>query len=395
MKKIIKDDIEDGILDLSYQIVTEENFRQLKQFGEEIYTLYLMDSDIEHLCYRYFCELQNLELLFLRGTDIKDDDLKYFADMELFELGLDRTKITNLGLQYLSSVTIWERLDLEYTNIDDSGLVHLRNHTELEHLNLCCPGVTSEGVAELQKFLPQCKIEHLNNSLTFLKDRVSSRLESVEIKVNTNELKADLKKCKEIYEYLQSKKVDYEKIQQAREKLYTAQRTLYKALGEEYAIMVDDFPLKWSSGTPGPILLTHAWKTFLIFYVGEENEFGKNYIELDGEGHKEKMALVEFDRCLIAKLGAPNDEVFCDHPLEGRGADSFDTVQIVMNSSWLASIEKINSGHSCYNPFHWKYYIHYIFWFKEDIFECITMDYKVTPYLSSRRALLQKVAASL
>ena len=45
------------------------------------------------------------------------------------------------------------------TKITDAGLVHLKGLTNLQELDLSRTRTTDAGVAELQKALPNCKIE--------------------------------------------------------------------------------------------------------------------------------------------------------------------------------------------------------------------------------------------
>ena len=55
-------------------------------------------------------------------------------------------------------MTTLEVLFLVRTKIGDAGLKHLAGMTNLEHLGLAGTQVTAEGVADLQKALPNCKI---------------------------------------------------------------------------------------------------------------------------------------------------------------------------------------------------------------------------------------------
>jgi hypothetical protein len=43
---------------------------------------------------------------------------------------------------------------------------------------------------------------------------------------------------------------------------------------------------------------------------------------LPGDDRPEPLVLVEFDLCISARPGAPNDEVFEGHPLNGRGLEA-------------------------------------------------------------------------
>ena len=60
------------------------------------------------------------------------------------------------GEDLASDVT---RVDFSNTQVTDAGLEHLRGLTELQEVGLSNTQVTDAGVAELQKTLPNCKIE--------------------------------------------------------------------------------------------------------------------------------------------------------------------------------------------------------------------------------------------
>jgi hypothetical protein len=53
-----------------------------------------------------------------------------------------------------------QSLDLQETNVTDAGLKHLRGLTQLDSLDLRKTKVTDAGVANLQRALPNCKIDH-------------------------------------------------------------------------------------------------------------------------------------------------------------------------------------------------------------------------------------------
>jgi hypothetical protein len=61
-------------------------------------------------------------------------------------------------------------------------------------------------------------------------------------------------------------------------------------------------------------------------------------------GLSEKLALVEFERCICAKMGDPNEEVLHGHPLYGKGLAGYEAMA-VENSTWLKALEKINAVH--------------------------------------------------
>jgi hypothetical protein len=72
----------------------------------------------------------------LSKCKIKDDDLKRLEGLNPRIMYLDKTDIT------------------------DAGLEHLRNFTRLEELQLTSTTVTDNGVKRLQQTLPNCVILH-------------------------------------------------------------------------------------------------------------------------------------------------------------------------------------------------------------------------------------------
>lgn len=172
-----------------------------------------------------------------------------------------------------------------------------------------------------------------------------------------------------------------------------AERRLAAARNEEYAEPIA-FPVAWDVGAPLPHLLMNDYRAFLSFYtrVVDPNWDGTYVTVKDpGGATTESLALVEFERCIAAKLGAPNDEVFAGHPLYGKGADSY-TAQRVRNSRWLAEIEKIESVHRQYRPETWRTLEHYIFWFHDTTFECIAKSFEVERRACSMTELLAEMA---
>ena len=72
---------------------------------------------------------------------------------------INEPKITDEGLVHLKALTGLQTLNLSHTKVTDNGLVHLKGLTNLRSLNLINTKVTDEGVENLQKELPNCKIE--------------------------------------------------------------------------------------------------------------------------------------------------------------------------------------------------------------------------------------------
>jgi hypothetical protein len=189
---------------------------------------------------------------------------------------------------------------------------------------------------------------------------------------------------------------EWDEYRAAESALFEAERALAASRNEEHAVPLD-FPVRWNTGAPMPQLLRNDHRAFLIFL---QKTFDPNWdgtyatMKDPSSTQPEPLALVEFHRCITAKLGAPNDEVLHGHPLAGSGLDAY-TAQIVRNSRWLAELEKINSVHRGYRPEWWTARMHYVLWFKDSTFECIAESFTVENHMCSMPELLELAARRL
>lgn len=182
----------------------------------------------------------------------------------------------------------------------------------------------------------------------------------------------------------------------AHEAVLRLERELAAARGEEHAVPLE-FPVQWDTGAPLPPLIASDYRTFLAFYVRDvDPNWDGTYVTIKdpGDGSVETLALVEFQNCLSAKLGDPNDEVFEGHPLSGKGLDGY-TAQRVVNSRWLAELEATNSVHHCYRPEVWRSLNHYVLWFHDSTFECIARSFSVEVHRESMADLLARACRRL
>lgn len=189
---------------------------------------------------------------------------------------------------------------------------------------------------------------------------------------------------------------EWEEYHAAHDALLTAERALAAARHEQHAVPLD-FPVCWDMGAPMPQLIANDHRTFLIFLVRTVDPTwdGRSVTVMDpASAHAEQLALVEFHWCTSARLGAPNDEVFHGHPLEGKGLDGY-TAQLVRNSHWVAELERINSVHSSYRAESWSTRNHYIFWFHDSTFECIAESFTVELHTCSFSELLAEACRRL
>lgn len=100
----------------------------------------------------------------LRDYELNDQEVASFTEVlqafpQLTELQFKSSKITDAGLAYLRSLPQLRSVAFENAAITDAGLVHLKVLTQLQKLDLKGTKVTESGVQELQKALPNVKVE--------------------------------------------------------------------------------------------------------------------------------------------------------------------------------------------------------------------------------------------
>jgi hypothetical protein len=175
-----------------------------------------------------------------------------------------------------------------------------------------------------------------------------------------------------------------------------AERNLAAAKGEEYAVPVE-FPVNWSTGAPSPYLLKDEYRTFLTFFLQVDrgpNWDGTLTVRNPSDGWSERIALVEFERCICSKMGTPNYEVLHGHPLSGKGLVGYEAMS-VKNSKWLKELEAINSVHRCYRAEMWRDFNHYVLPFHDSTFECVARGFKVEEFQVPLPDVLEEICRRL
>ena len=183
---------------------------------------------------------------------------------------------------------------------------------------------------------------------------------------------------------------EWEEYRAANQEVLGLERRLAAATGEQFAVTLD-FPAEWDTGAPMPHLLINDNRALLGFHLHEPDpNWDGSYVNAVNMSDSIPLSLVEFENCFSAKLGAPNDEVFGGHPLNGRGMEAY-TAQRVVNSRWVKELEAINSVHRMYRPESWRDLHHYVFWFHDSTFECVAQSFKVETYRESMKSLLARM----
>lgn len=144
-----------------------------------------------------------------------------------------------------------------------------------------------------------------------------------------------------------------------------------------------------SVGAPCPVVLSGEHFLHLAYYL-EQREEGWDGLTVRVVGEHsggEPCALVRFAHAAAHMFGPPNDEAFAGHPLSGRGLEPYAVFE-VKNSSWIRTLERMNSVHPCHQPVRFAKYKHFIFAFHDSVFECVAEGFELSVHRGSVSGVL-------
>lgn len=114
---------------------------------------------------------------------------------------------------------------------------------------------------------------------------------------------------------------------------------------------------------PYPVLFKSERTTILLF---------RAVIMKDGRRDTVGVGILEFEMCLLAKFGYPNDEAIPGHPLAKKGLGYYNIFE-VENSSWIKDITRMNRI-PFPNTKDDTVSSHFVVTFHDSTFECIAKD---------------------
>lgn len=159
-----------------------------------------------------------------------------------------------------------------------------------------------------------------------------------------------------------------------------------------YTISSDDRPIELTSfpqssiGAPCPMLIADEHSLHIGFYLEEDRltqEWSNAPVRPPApDDSNDLCAVVRFSLVYAHMFGPPNDEAFAGHPLAARGLSPYAAFE-VLHSSWLRSLQKMNSVHPYHQPERFARYRHFILSFHDTTFECIAESFSVSLYRGS------------
>ncbi len=167
-----------------------------------------------------------------------------------------------------------------------------------------------------------------------------------------------------------------------------------------YMPNADDAPIELSElpqssvGAPCPMILAGEHHLHLAYYLQDvpAEWDGRDIRVLCDSAGDEPCAVVRFHLAYAHFFGPPNDESFEGHPLAARGLRPYAVFEVA-KSSWIRSLERMNSHHPYHRPERFAKYKHLIFTFHDTTFECVAESFDVNIRRGSVREVLLASAA--
>jgi hypothetical protein len=139
--------------------VSDEALAEVLPTLQQLEVLSLSDTRIGNRSLQQLAHIPSLRDLTLDGVPITDLGLKHLSRLENLErLSLWKNFVTNRGCVHLGKLKGLRRLSLDETQVTDSGLRHLYALKELEYLSLWKTNVSDAGVKQLERALPNVKV---------------------------------------------------------------------------------------------------------------------------------------------------------------------------------------------------------------------------------------------
>jgi hypothetical protein len=170
---------------------------------------------------------------------------------------------------------------------------------------------------------------------------------------------------------------------------------VYTPVSENEFVIPLDLGVTPEPSAPSPVLLCGR-TTFLVFYT---NPYTSS--ETPESGRREEVAVVEWKLCTAAVLGYPNEEAIEGHRLWARGMEELyhrapyiDCFEVI-NSSWVAAMERANRVHPDHNPSLFAHDRHFIVSFRDETFECVAHKFRARRSRKPRKQVLKKLIRQL
>jgi len=149
-------------------------------------------------------------------------------------------------------------------------------------------------------------------------------------------------------------------------------------------------------GAPLPALVSDESHLLLAYVITEPDPTwdGADVNAVSPDSPDQPIAIVRLDRPYAHLFGPPNDETLDGHPLAARGLCRY-SVNEVIHSSWIHSLERMNSVHPCHRSEYFEQLKHYIFAFHDSTFECVAEGLTVKMHHGSMHSAIRLMVETL
>lgn len=166
---------------------------------------------------------------------------------------------------------------------------------------------------------------------------------------------------------------------------------MYEIDGRDRAVRVDRWTLPPSDPVaPYPLVLADDSSVVLAYFLPSSRPRTESTREAGVGTSEERFGLVRFDGCMGHYFGGPNDEARSNHPLFDRGLSEGYDIFEVQDSSWGRLLEEL-----CGNRIVDEKHRHFVFAFKECLFECVCRRFEATVVSGASAAMLPRMAEKL
>lgn len=127
-----------------------------------------------------------------------------------------------------------------------------------------------------------------------------------------------------------------------------------------------DLGVVWDPNAPEAVLVSHdSGPTILMLQPS------------DGDTDQRRIAIV-WEGARAAMMGPPNDETIAGHRLYGKGLSEALWAGEVLDSEWIADLERLNRVHPLHDPGRFAHLRHFIVLLKECVVEVVAPTFVVS-----------------
>jgi hypothetical protein len=141
---------------------------------------------------------------------------------------------------------------------------------------------------------------------------------------------------------------------------------VYRVEKRDRVVNARDIPAP-DAGVPEPAMVATEERLVLAYYAPDHTNRDIAHPQDQDEWD---IAVLQFGSVRSSMFGPPNDEALNGHPLWGRGLEPY-AAHWVEHSSWVRTLERMNSVHPMHNAKNFKRLRHFVLTFKESTFECV------------------------